>query len=61
MTLAAGAGNLHLRDVEHILPPTGTDPVRYVRRVEIRDSDGTVVLEGARDSCERAVAPGLGR
>ena len=46
MIVIAGAGNLHLRDLEHILPPNGTDPVRYVRRVEIRDRHGTVVLEG---------------
>ena len=46
MICTAGAGNLQLRDLEHILPPNGTDPIRHVRRVEIRDSDGTLVLEG---------------
>ena len=44
MRLASGAGNLHLRDLAHIVP-AGRDPVRSVRTVEIRNSDGIVVLE----------------
>jgi len=45
MTVLHGAGNLHLRDLRHILPEGMNDPIRCVWKVEARASDGTVVLE----------------
>jgi len=43
MALASGAGNLHLHNLAGNLPP-GVDPVCHLQTVEIRDSDGNVVL-----------------
>jgi len=47
MALASGAGNLYLHNRACDLP-VGLDPVCNLRRIEIRDSDGNVVLEKLR-------------
>ena len=56
MALASGAGNLHLHNLAGNLPP-GVDPVCHLQTVEIRDSDGNVVLEKARLFSDSAAAP----
>ena len=56
MALASGAGNLHLHNLAGNLPP-GVDPVCHLQTVEIRDSDGNVVLEKSRLFSDSAAAP----
>ena len=56
MALASGAGNLHLHNLAGDLPP-GVDPVCHLQTVEIRDSDGNVVLEKSRLFSDSAAAP----